>query len=123
MLRVKSLQMATLIGTALQVAMVVAGHYLPYIALHVFMFGGMGISLIAGVLYAHGADGYTGAALGGAIAGGVCALIGIAVSVLLGDTPAIVLAFGTISSAVTGLIGGLLGKFMFTARAPAQIRR
>ncbi len=123
MLRVKSLQMATLIGTALQVAMVVAGHYVPYIALHVFIFGGMGISLIAGFLYARGADGYASGVLGGAIAGGVCALIGIAVSVLLGDTPAIILAFGTISSAVTGLIGGLLGKLMFAARTAAQIRR
>lgn len=110
MLNMKALQSATLIGTVLQVGMVVAGHFIPYIALHVFMLGGMGISLVAGLLYGRGNAAWSAALLGGAIAGGVCALIGIAISVLLGDTATYILLLGTLSSAVTGLIGGGIGK-------------
>jgi hypothetical protein len=110
MIRSQSLIRATLIGTALQIVMVVAGHYSVFIAQHVFMFGGMAISAVAGLLYRNMAGGYGGAALGGAIAGGACALIGIAVSVVLGDTAAVILAIGTLSSAVTGAVGGLIAR-------------
>ena len=116
----KSLLTATAIGTVLQLAMVIAGHFDPFVASHVFMFGGMGLSAFAGLLCGRGARGYGGASLAGAIAGGVCALIGIAVSVSLGDTQAMILAFGTLSSAVTGAIGGLIGRAIMgtrTARA------
>jgi hypothetical protein len=50
------------------------------------------------------------------VAGGVCAFVGILVSYLLGDVAAAVLGFGTASSAVTGAIGGLVGKVL-SARA------
>jgi hypothetical protein len=106
----QSLVRATLAGTVLQVIMVVAGHYSVFVAQHVFMFGGMAISALAGLLCGRAAPGYGGAALGGAIAGGACALIGIAVSVVLGDTAAMILAVGTLGSAVTGALGGLLGR-------------
>lgn len=113
MLNVKALQTATLIGTVLQLAMIVAGHFSAWVAMNVFMFGGMAISALAGFLYARAAmSGYAGAALGGAIAGGVCAIIGIAASVALGDIPAVILAFGTIGSAVTGAIGGVVGQML-----------
>ncbi len=92
---------------------------MPYIALHVFMFGGMGISLVAGLLYGRAAAGFAGASLGGAIAGAVCALIGIAISVALHDTQAMILAIGTVSSAVAGLIGGVLGRAVVPARKAA----
>ena len=49
---------------------------------------------------------------GGAIAGGVCAFIGIAVSAALKDVPPSLLILGTASSVVTGLIGGALGKLI-----------
>jgi hypothetical protein len=119
MLNPKALQGALVIGTVLQVAMVVAGHFVPFIALHVFMFGGMGISAVAGLIYGRAAAGYGDAALGGAIAGGGCALIGIALSVLMGDTQAVILALGTASSAVTGAIGGVLGRLIFGRAAAA----
>jgi len=120
MLDTKSLWTATAIGTVLQLAMVIAGHYDTFVADKVFMFGGMGISAFAGLLCGRGAGGYGGAALVGAISGGVCALIGIAVSVILGDTLAMILAFGTLSSAVTGTIGGLVGRaLMGTSTAAA----
>jgi hypothetical protein len=102
---------ATLTGTVLQVAMVVAGHYVPVIAQDWFAIGGTGISLLAGLIYATGARGTMGAgALGGAIAGGLCAFIGIVVSVVLGDVPAMTLAIGTAASALGGGLGGLIGS-------------
>ena len=52
-------------------------------------------------------------AVGGLIAGGLCAFIGICVSYALGDVTAIILAMGTLSSAVTGAIGGWLGRLAF----------
>ena len=48
--------------------------------------------------------------IGGEIAGGVCGLIGIAVSFAFGDVPLALLAFGTAASAVTGAIGGGLAR-------------
>jgi len=120
MFNTKSLGTATLIGTILQLAMVLTGHFDPFVADRIFMFGGMAISAFAGLLCGRGAAGYGGAAQFGAIAGGVCALIGIAVSVLLGDTQAMILAFGTLSSAITGAIGGLIGRaLMGTGTAAA----
>lgn len=118
MINPKALQSALVIGTVLQVAMVVAGHFVPFIALHVFMFGGMAISALAGIVYGRAAAGFGGAALGGAIAGGGCALIGIALSVLIGDTLFVILVIGTVSSAVTGAIGGVVGR-LIPARATA----
>ncbi|PYP79093.1 MAG: hypothetical protein DMD35_09275 [Gemmatimonadetes bacterium] len=106
----RALVIASLVGTLLQVVMVVAGHSSPAIA-GLFAVGGMGLSLLAGVLYTRLARPATkgSAALGGLAAGAICAFIGIAVSHLLGDVPATLLALGTLSSAVTGAIGGFLG--------------
>ncbi len=108
-----ALRRATLIGTVLQVAMVVSGHYATAIA-ELFAVLGMTISLIAGLLYAMKARGGAigSAALGGMLAGGICALIGILISFGLGDVEAMIIAFGTVSSAVTGAIGGVIGRWV-----------
>ena len=113
----RSLLGPTLLGTGLQLAMVLAGHYSPGVA-QFFPAGGMAISAVAGALAALGRrPASLGSAAGsGAVAGGVCAFAGILVSYLLGDVPAAVLGFGTASSAVTGAIGGLIGKVL-SARA------
>ncbi|MDO9338394.1 MAG: hypothetical protein Q7T61_18530 [Caulobacter sp.] len=104
---------AILIGTALQLAMIIAGHFVPFIKDNVFMWGGMALSLVAGLLYAFAARDRLGPSLmGGGVAGAVCAVIGIGASVLLGDTPAFVLAVGTGMSFVTGLIGGGIGRML-----------
>src|SRR6476620_812787 len=118
----RSLVIASLVGTLLQVAMVVAGHSSPAIKA-LFAVGGMGLSLIAGVLYARLARPATkgSAALGGAAAGAICAFIGILVSHLLGDVPGSLLALGTLSSAVTGAIGGLIGALSLGRAAAAAI--
>src|SRR3954449_9624415 len=111
---------ASLVGTLLQVAMVVAGHSSPAIK-GLFAVGGMGLSLVAGVLYARLARPATkgSASLGGLAAGAICAVLGILVSWRLGDVPASLLALGTVSSAVTGAIGGLLGAFSLGRAAAA----
>jgi hypothetical protein len=109
---IRALVIATVIGTILQTAMVIAGHSNKSVA-KLFAVGGMSLSLVAGVIYAAMAGGPTGSAiLGGIIAGGVCALIGIAVSYARRDVPASLLALGTASSAVTGAIGGWLGRWL-----------
>ena len=78
---------ATVVGTVLQLAMVLAGHSNASIAA-LFAPVGMGISLVAGIVYAYVArQGSAGSmAVGGLLAGGICALIGICVSFALGDS-------------------------------------
>lgn len=109
----ESLIVATAIGLILQLIMVVAGHYVPAIRDKGFAIGGMLISLIAGIVYARlAAAGWSGALGGGAVAGGVCAILAIAVSVTLKDVPAQILAVGTLASVITGLIGGATGRLV-----------
>ena len=99
--------------------MVISGHYNEFIAQNVFAIGGMSISLIVGAAYgATAAPSRGNAAGGGMLVGGGCALIGIAVSLALGDVPALILLIGTVSSAVTGAIGGFAAAF-FSHKAPA----
>lgn len=108
-----TLIVATAIGLILQLAMVVVGHYVPAIREKGFAIGGMFFSLVAGLIYARMAQaGWGGALGGGAVAGGVCAILGIAVSVMLKDVPAMILVLGTTASIVTGLIGGAVGKLI-----------
>jgi hypothetical protein len=105
--------------TVWQVVMVVLGHFIPAIAAF-FALGGMGLSFAAGLIFARLArPGWTAALLGGAIAGGVSGLIGIAVSHLLGDVPASLLLFGTAGSAVAGLLGGVAGRLFGGRRSAA----
>lgn len=108
----KALINATVIGTVLQLIMVLSGHWVPAVAAQ-FAIIGTGISLVAGLLYARAAKGsWSDSTLGGVIAGAVCALLGIVVSVVLGDVPPIILIIGTLSSAVGGVIGGAIGKLL-----------
>jgi hypothetical protein len=97
------------VGTTLQVAMVVAGHFNEFIKNNVFTLGGMLISMAVGAWFGLSAARTKGqAALWGALVGADCALVGIAVSVGLGDTEPMILVVGTLGSAVTGLLGGLV---------------
>jgi hypothetical protein len=101
------------LGTLLQLAMVIAGHYVAFVRDDVFALGGMAISLIAGLYFGWRAGGDWGERLlGGGIAGGVCAILGIAISVLLKDTAPAILAIGTISSIVTGSVGAAASKLL-----------
>ena len=107
----KGLLKPTLIGTVLQVAMVVIGHNNEAVALQ---FGPVGttLSLITGFLATrmNPQPGAGGAAGGGALAGGISALLGTIVSNQLGDVPMSILAVGGGSGLVAGALGGLLGR-------------
>ena len=112
---------ATLIGTVAQCGMVAAGHYTSTVA-NLFAVAGMAISLAAGALYARRTAPATRAAIatGGAIVGGCCAILGIAVSYAHGDVPALILLVGTLSSTATGAIGGIIARPASTPR-PRQV--
>lgn len=108
----KALINATVIGTVLQLIMVGVGHFVPAVAA---LFAPIGIllSLVAGLIYARAAkSAWSDSLLGGVIAGAVCALLGIAVSCLLGDVQPIILVIGTLSSAFGGVVGGAIGKVL-----------
>lgn len=101
-----------LIATLFQVAMVVTGHYVDAVAERFGVLGTL-ISLVAGSAFALvGAAGPGTGFLGGAVAGGGCALLGIALSLVLGDVTAAILVFGTLASAVAGGVGGAAAAWL-----------
>jgi hypothetical protein len=107
----KALQRAIFVGTLLQIVFVLIAHFSAWIETHALLFAEMMTSATVGYLYAQEvAKGYALGAYGGAIAGGLCALIGIALSLLLGDmTPGVVLVRDLISI-LTGAVGGIYGQ-------------
>jgi hypothetical protein len=110
-MKARALLIAFGVGLALQLAMVIIGHFVPVVKNSGFAIGGMAISLLAGFLYAKLTEtGWGDSLVGGILAGGACALLGIAVSVFLKDVPVQVLGFGTVASAITGLVGSALGR-------------
>src|SRR6202035_4885440 len=104
----RALQRAILVGTFLQLIAVLIAHFSLWIETHAFLFTGMMISATMGFLYAQDvARGYARGAYGGAIAGGVCAFVGIAVSVVLGDITTWMLLVRSLISVLTGAVGGV----------------
>ncbi|MBV9570489.1 MAG: hypothetical protein JO056_04525 [Alphaproteobacteria bacterium] len=118
MIEPRILLRALIVGTLLQLLMVVLGHFVPWVIVHVFEFGGMMISATAGYLYAmDSAKGYFPGATAGAIVGGACAFLGIALSVALGDLASRVIPVGTAVCVLTGAVGGLFGQMAANWRA------
>ncbi|MBV8798391.1 MAG: hypothetical protein JO208_01060 [Alphaproteobacteria bacterium] len=118
MIDLRILLRAFIVGAVLQVFMFLLGHFVPWVVLHVFEFGGMMISATAGYLYAmDSGKGYFPGATAGAIAGGGCALLGISLSVALGDVADRVIPFGTAVCVLTGAVGGLFGQMAVKWRA------
>jgi hypothetical protein len=109
----KGLNKPTIIGTVLQVGMVLLGKMSPMIQQN-FAIGGTSIAAITGILASMMGSpaGMGGAAGGGAIAGGVSALIGTVVSMATGQTGMDTIAIGTGSSVVAGAIGGVIGQML-----------
>jgi hypothetical protein len=107
----RALIRAAVVGTILQVAMVVSGHLAPVVA-SLFAVGGMAFSLLAGLLYSlwRGRTKLGAMAGAGAVAGGVGAFLGILVSWALGDVPLTLLGFGTASSIAAGALGACVGR-------------
>jgi hypothetical protein len=109
----KPMMTSAVLGTILQLIMVVVGHYVPQVA-SLFPVVGTAIGGVAGLLNGWWSPNASpqNAAGGGAVAGGVGGLIGTIVSHLLGDVPASTLAIGTGASAGAGILGGLIGKYL-----------
>jgi hypothetical protein len=107
------------VGLVLQVAMVIAGHLVP--ALRDWWGpGGMLISLVVGALAAPAAQGsWSKAVANGALAGGVGAFAGILIALLLRDVPPMLLALGTLSSVVAGIIGAAVVNALRRRRTSA----
>ena len=102
---------AAVAGMVLQLILAVCGHAFPWVAVHLFTFGRMMLSATAGYLYGLLLGrGYAAGALGGAIAGGLCVVPALAISVLLGDSAAAMVAIGTGISILTGGVGGAFGQ-------------
>ena len=111
---------AMLVGTVLQVVLAILAHLSAWIALHALLFGAMMISAVSGYLYAlDTGKGFAAGATGGVIAGGVCGLFGLAVSVVIGDTDPGLLIQNLVFFAFTGGIGGLFGQ-MAAAMEPQR---
>jgi hypothetical protein len=113
---------ATFVGIVLQVAMVVLGHFITWIQTNVFMLGGMFISGVAGLLYSRDLNrGWATGALGGAIAGATCAMAGVAISVILKDSPQSLIPFVVFASMLAGAVGGPFGQMAANMRE--EVRR
>jgi uncharacterized membrane protein YeaQ/YmgE (transglycosylase-associated protein family) len=116
---------ATLVGTVLQIAVVVLGHFIPFISLHASLFAAMFIAGLAGLFYARDLDrGWALGTLGSVIAGTAGALIGIALSVAIGDKPASLIRFVIVASLLSSAAGGPFGQMAANMRAAAlDLRR
>jgi len=98
-------------GTVLQLILAACGHLFPWVGLHLFTFGRMMCSATAGYLYGLLLGrGYAAGALGGAIAGGLCVVPALTVSVLLGDSAAASVSPAAAISILTGGVGGAFGQ-------------
>ena len=95
------------VGIVSQVAMVVSGHYSEAV-INLSAVLGVGIPLIVGAVFGFArAATVKDAAVGGFAIGIVGAFIGILLAILMGDQEWMLLTFGPVSSAVTGMIGAL----------------
>ena len=116
-MKTRTLLIATLVGIALQVGLVLAGHVVRALQDPGFAIGGMAFSAVAGWIYARMARGnWQDTVIGGAIAGGVCAAVGITVSAALGDVPFSLLALGTAGSVATGIVGAVFARLLRGSR-------
>jgi hypothetical protein len=121
MIDLKILKRAMLVGVVLELALVLAAHFLPVLKPRLLLFGCMLIAGVAGLLYARDlARGYARGALGGGISGAASAIVAVGVSNILGDRPDLFMPYGVMVSTLTGAIGGLFGQF--DARLRALIR-
>ncbi|MBU6442869.1 MAG: hypothetical protein KGR48_03070 [Alphaproteobacteria bacterium] len=118
MIETGTLVRATLVGIILQAAMYVLGHFSHWIATNVFDFGAMMISASAAYLYALGTGrGYLTGATAGAVIGGTCGFLGIALSAFLGDSRVGYIPTATTIAVFVGAVGGIFGQIAAILRA------
>jgi hypothetical protein len=117
MIDARALQRAVFVGITLQLILALLGDVNAWIAIHGFWFLGMMISATAAYLYAQDiGPGYQRGVLAGAIIGGSCAMIGFAVSVVLGDTSPHEYWLRSAVSILTGAVGGPFGQMSFNLK-------
>jgi len=98
-----------LAGTVLQLALVGAAHAFP--AIHLVLFGRAMASATAGYIYGLiGGRGFGAGAVGGAIAGGLCVVPALALSLLLADPENLMATTSAGISILTGAVGGAFGQ-------------
>jgi hypothetical protein len=98
-------------GTALQVVMVVVGHFVPSLQqMGLFPIAGTLIGGITGWLAGRGAAAMGGALGSGAMAGGIAGVLGSLVSTALGDVPLDNAAIAGGATVVSGAIGAALAR-------------
>ena len=103
---------------ALQLAHVIGGKIVPsLLALAAPL--GVGIPLVVGAWYGASGPGAAAAAKNGFLIGVVPAFIGLVVAYLFGNVEAFLLVAGSLSSGVTGLLGGVLGNALLGKKASA----
>lgn len=98
-------------ASLLQLVLAGAAHFVPGATPLLVLFARMMIAASAG--YAYGlmlGKGYWRAALGGAIAGGLSVVPGLALSIVLSDSAAGFMATGTAIAILTGAVGGAFGQ-------------
>lgn len=96
-------------GIVLQLAMVVGGHFSDAV-LNLSGILGTGIPFVLGIWFgATVPASYKASAGGGFLIGLVGAAVGVLVAILLGDQGWILFTFAPLSSAVTGVLGSLIG--------------
>jgi hypothetical protein len=103
-------------GVALQLAMVVVGHFSGAV-LNLSGILGTAIPFALGIVYgATVPKSYKEAAWGGFALGIVGAFVGVVAAILMGDQTWMLLTFAPLSSGVTGVLGAAVGRL---ARAKA----
>jgi len=100
-----------LVGMVLQLALAVAAHIYHWLAVHLVLFGRAMASATAGYLYGLILSrGFRAGALGGAIAGGLCVVPALTLSLLLADHETIMATTSAGISILMGAVGGAFGQ-------------
>lgn len=112
MIDFRALMRATFVGIVIQVAMVVIAHFVAwFLHSNMYLFALMMIAATSGYIYAADTGrGFFVGATAGAISGGICGLVGIAISVALRDAPQNFIPLYTAICVFTGAVGGIWGQ-------------
>ena len=108
-----------LLGIVLQLAMVVAGHFVESVLMLSGILG-TAIPFVLGLVYgARRPRSYKEASWGGFVIGVVGAFIGVVLAVVMKDQGWVLLTFAPLSSGVTGVLGAVIGRAVFGGSADA----
>jgi hypothetical protein len=113
----RALLRATVVGVVIELAMVAATHFVPWLRSHYYLFALMMIAATAGYIYASvtGRGYFTSATIAAAI-GGISGFVALGSSVLLHDVISTLLPIDTAVCVVTGAAGGLWGQLSANMR-------